>query len=55
MIRMSSKPLKHYKKIEGSFLGLSAGLAATALPILVKTVLPALGLIKLDPKEVKQI
>ena len=35
-IRMSSK-------IEGGFLGLLAGLAARALPMIAKTVLPALG------------
>ena len=42
-IRMSSSQLKHNKKIEGGFLGLLAGLAARALPMLAKTVLPALG------------
>ena len=42
-IRMSSKQLKHNKKIEGGFLGLLAGLAATALPMIAKTILPALG------------
>ena len=42
-IRMSSKQLKHNKKIEGGFLGLLAGLAARALPMVAKTVLPALG------------
>ena len=36
-IRMSSKQLKHNKKIEG------AGLEARALPMMAKTVLPALG------------
>ena len=41
-IRISSKQLKH-KKIEGGFLGLLAGLAATALPMIAKKVLPALG------------
>ena len=41
-IRMTSKQLKH-KKIEGGFLGLLAGLAARALPMVAKTVLPALG------------
>ena len=41
MIRMSSKPLKHNNR--GGFLGLLAGLAARALPMLAKTVLPALG------------
>ena len=42
-IRMSSKQLKHNKKVEGGFLDLLAGLAARALPMLAKTVLPALG------------
>ena len=43
-IRMSSEQLKHNTKVEGGFfLGLLAGLAARALPMLAKTVLPALG------------
>ena len=42
-IRMSSKQLKHNMKTEGGFLGLLAGLAARALPMIAKTVLPALG------------
>ena len=42
-IRMSSSQLKHNTKIEGGFLGLLAGLAARAVPMLAKTVLPALG------------
>ena len=42
-IRMSSNQLKHKKKIEGGFLGLLAGLAARALPMIARTVLPALG------------
>ena len=42
-IRMSSSQLKHNTKIEGGFLGLLAGLAVRALPMLAKTVLPALG------------
>ena len=42
-IRMSSKQLKHNTKIEGGFLGFLAGLAARALPMIAKTVLPALG------------
>ena len=42
-IRMTSKQLKHNTKIEGGFLGLFAGLAARALPMIAKTVLPALG------------
>ena len=43
MIRMSSRQLKHNTKVEGGFLGLLAGLAVRALPMLAKTVLPALG------------
>ena len=42
-IRMSSNQLKHNKKTEGGFLGFLAGLAAGALPLVAKTVLPALG------------
>ena len=42
-IKMSSNQLKHNMETEGGFLGLLAGLAARALPMLVKTVLPALG------------
>ena len=42
-IRMRSNQLKHNTKIEGGFLGLLAGLAARALPMIAKTVLPALG------------
>ena len=42
-IRMSSRQHKHNMKIEGGFLGLLAGLAARALPLVAKTVLPALG------------
>ena len=42
-IRMTLKQLKHNTKIEGGFLGLLAGLAARALPMIAKTVLPALG------------
>ena len=42
-IRMSSNQLKHNTKKEGGFLGLLAGLPARALPMLAKTVLPALG------------
>ena len=40
---MSSRHLKHNTKIEGGFLGLLAGLAARALSMIAKTVLPALG------------
>ena len=36
-IRMSSNQLKHNKKIEGGFLGLLAGLAARALPMVART------------------
>ena len=42
-IKMSLKQLKHNMKVEGGFLGVLAGLAARALPMLAKTVLPALG------------
>ena len=42
-IRMTSKQLKHNTKIDGGFLGLLAGLAARAIPMLAKTVIPALG------------
>ena len=42
-IRMTSKQFKHNTKIEGGFLGLLAGLAARALPMIAKTILPALG------------
>ena len=42
-IRMSSKQLQHNTKIEGGFLGLLAGLAVRTLPMIVKTILPALG------------
>ena len=40
---MTSKQLKHNTKIEGGFLGPLVGLAARALPMIAKTVLPALG------------
>ena len=42
-IRMVPKQLKHNIKVEGGFLGLLAGLATKALPMIAKTVLPALG------------
>ena len=42
-ITMSSKQLKHNMKIEGGFLGLLTGLAARVLPLVAKTILPALG------------
>ena len=41
---MTSNQLKHNKKIESGFLGLLAGLAARALPMVAKTVLPVLGI-----------
>ena len=42
-IKMSSKQLKHNMKVEGGFLGPLAGLDARAIPMLAKTVIPALG------------
>ena len=42
-IRISSNQLKHKMKTEAGFLGFLAGLAPRALPMLAKTVLPALG------------
>ena len=42
-ITMSKKQLKHNIKVEGGFLGLLAGLAARALPMIAKSVIPALG------------
>ena len=42
-IRMTLKQLKHNMKVEGGFLGLLAGLAARAIPMIAKTVIPALG------------
>ena len=42
-IRMSLNQLKRNTKTEGGFLSLLAGLAARALPMVAKTVLPALG------------
>ena len=39
---MSKKQLRHNIKVEGGFLPILAGLAARALPMLAKTVLPAL-------------
>ena len=42
-IRMSLRQLKHNTKVEGDFLGLLAGLAARALPMIAKTVLPSLA------------
>ena len=41
--RMSKKQLRHNMKVEGGFLPILAGLAARALPMLARTVLPALG------------
>ena len=40
---MTSKQFKHNTKIKGGFLGLLAGLAARALLVIAKTILPALG------------
>ena len=40
---MSSKQLKHNTKIEGGFLGLLAGLAARALPMVARSILPTLA------------
>ena len=40
--KMSKYQLAHNKKVEGGFLGMLASLAARALPMLAKTVLPAL-------------
>ena len=40
---MTLKQLKHNTKIEGGFLGLLTGLAARALLMIVRTVLPALA------------
>ena len=40
---MSKKQLQHNIKVEGGILGLLTGLAARALPMIAKTVLPALG------------
>ena len=40
---MSAQQLKHNTKIESGFLGMLAGLAATASVMIAKTVLPALG------------
>ena len=42
-IRMSSRQLKHNTKIEGGFLGLLDGSDARTLPMITRTVLPALG------------
>ena len=47
-IRMTLNQLKHNKKIKGGFLGLLAGLAARALPLVAKTVLPALRVVALS-------
>ena len=42
-IKMSKSQLAHNKKVEGGFIGMLASLAVRALPMLAKTVLPALG------------
>jgi len=39
-IKMSKRQVVHNMKIEGGFLGFLAGLAAKAMPLLAKTVLP---------------
>ena len=44
-IKMSKTQLKHNTTIEGGFLPMLAGLAASAIPVLAKTVLPALGVV----------
>lgn len=43
ILKLSKAQLAYNKKIEGGFLSMIAGLAAKALPLLTKTVLPALG------------
>ena len=43
-IKMSKTQLAHNMKVEGGFLGALAGLAARFLPMIAKTVLPALGI-----------
>ena len=40
---MSKSQLAHNMKVEGGFLGMLASLAARPLPMLAKTVLPAIG------------
>jgi len=42
-IKMSKRQVVHNMKTEGGFLSMLAGLAAKALPILAKTVLPTLA------------
>jgi len=42
-IKMSKAQLAHNMKVEGGFLAALAGLAARFLPMIAKTVLPALG------------
>ena len=42
-VKMTLKQIKHNMKVEGGFFPLLAGLAASALPVIAKTVLPALG------------
>ena len=54
-IRMSSKQLKHNMKVEGGFHDLLAGLAARAIPMLAKTVIPALGVGALSGGMVSQV
>ena len=42
-IKMTKTQIAHNMKVEGGFLPLLAGLAAKAIPFLISTVLPALG------------
>ena len=43
-IKMSKTQLAHNKKVNVGFLGALAGLATRFLPVIAKTVLPALGI-----------
>jgi hypothetical protein len=43
ILKMSKAQLAHNMKTEGGFLPMLAGLAAKALPLLTRTILPALG------------
>lgn len=43
LLKLSRAQVVYNRKIEGGFLGMLAGLAARALPVLAKTILPALG------------
>lgn len=44
LLKLSKAQVIYNRKIEGGFLGLLAGLAARALPVLAKTILPSLGI-----------